>query len=62
MQNTNMKRAVGRPRKFADTTLDRKVTLRITDGEHHALIAHGLKEQKKVSDLIRERCANILTV
>jgi len=62
MQNAQHKRGVGRPRRFADTTLDKKVTLRISRAESLALAAHSLKEKMKVSELLRERCADILTV
>lgn len=61
MQNTKQAK-VGRPRKYEDAVLDRKFTLRLSTAEYSALTAHGLKAKMKVSDLVRSRCSDILTV
>lgn len=60
MKKTGKRR--GRPLKFSGAALDRRVTVRITAAERHALMAHALQDKAAVSDIIRDRLTDLLTI
>lgn len=53
---------VGRPCKSREEKLNSKVSIRLSDTEEHCLKAHSKSEKMQITDMIRARIADLLTI